>query len=342
VKAIVTSGNGAINIGTAAMPVIGDYDCLVKIKTCLFCNSTDRHIIDGTFDFGIQYPCILGHESIGQIISVGSKVKNFASGDWVTSPNAVYPGEVENGMGSGFGGFAEFGKIRDSAAMSADGIIREQDITEFFRYMQKIPAELSPDKCFLIGCSKEIYSSVKQIIANGGINGRSFLIAGAGAAGCLFALFLKINGAENVSITARQQGQLDFALKSTPVDKAIPFSELNLHGRSFDALIDTTGSSAAVNHLLDNPIHKDGYFYSYAVYPEMAQKEFFENFKKRIRFLRIDPVESSTHDEICRMLMHNILDTSSFITYRFNIDDAAQAWATVRDKKTVKTAVLFE
>ena len=74
----------------------------------------------------------------------------------------------------------------------------------------------------------------------------------------------------------------------------------------------------------------------------MAQKEFFENFKKKIRFLRIDPIESSTHNEICRMLMQNILDTSSFITYRFGIDDSVQAWATVRDKKTVKTAVLFE
>jgi len=324
------------------MPVIGDYDCLVKIKTCLFCNSTDRHIVDGTFDFGIQYPCILGHESIGQIVSVGKKVRNFASGDWVTSPNAVYPGEVESGMGSGFGGFAEFGKVRDSMAMSADGLISAQDITEFFRYMQKIPAELSPDRCFLIGCSKEIYSSVKQIIASGGICGRSFLIAGAGAAGCLFALFLKISGAENVSITARQHTQLDFALKSTPVDNAIPFNELNSHGRSFDALIDTTGSSSAVDFLLDNSIREDGFFFSYAVYPEMAKKDFFENFKKRIHFQRIDPVESSTHDEICQMLLHNIIDTNSFTTYRFHADDAVQAWATVRDKKTVKTAVLFD
>ena len=36
----------------------------------------------------IQYPTILGHESVGRVIEVGKKVKNFHCGDLVTRVGA--------------------------------------------------------------------------------------------------------------------------------------------------------------------------------------------------------------------------------------------------------------
>ncbi len=73
-KAVITNGKGTIELAEIALPECNEYDCLVKMEVCLFCNSTDRHIIQGTFPFEIDYPNIVGHETIGIVESIGKKV----------------------------------------------------------------------------------------------------------------------------------------------------------------------------------------------------------------------------------------------------------------------------
>ncbi len=337
-KALIAPGDGSLRVENVAMPVIGEYDCLVKMKSCLFCNSTDRHIVDKTFNFGIPYPCVLGHESLGQVVSIGDKVRNFSSGDWVIRPYAIYPDEVSSNIGSGWGGFAEFGKIKDFKAMTGDDIMKEEEVPGFFKYMQKLPKELDPDKCMMISCFKEIFSSVKQISP---VKNRSFLVAGAGVAGCLFAVFLKMVGAEHVTVTARRKGQLDFALKNTATDQVVLIDNISSRGRSFDALVDTTGSAETVLQLLDCSVKPGGGFYSYAVYPGMADKDFWNAFKKKAVFQRIDPVEASVHEEVCKLLIDGKIDTDNYISQVFKLDQAEKAWGTVLDKKSCKTAIVF-
>ena len=337
-KALIAPGDGSLRVENVAVPVIGEYDCLVKMKSCLFCNTTDRHIVEKTFNYGIPYPCILGHESLGQVISVGDKVKNFSSGDWVIRPYAIYPDEVSNNIGSGWGGFAEFGKIKDFKAMTSDSVVKAEDVPGFFKYMQMLPEELDPDKCMMISCLKEIFSSVKQISP---VKNRAFLVAGAGVAGCLFAVFLKMAGAEHVTVTARRKEQLDFVLKNTTADRVVSIDDISLLGRSFDALVDTTGSVETVMRLLDRSIKPDGVFYSYAVYQEMARHDFWDAFKKKVTFQRIDPVEASVHEEVCKLLIDGKLDTKNYISHVFKLDQTEKAWSTVLNKKSCKTAIIF-
>ena len=83
-KAIITDGRGGISVEETPMPEISEYDCLVKMKSCLFCSTTDRHIVENSFEFGLSYPAVLGHESIGTVIKSGSKVRNFSIGDIVS------------------------------------------------------------------------------------------------------------------------------------------------------------------------------------------------------------------------------------------------------------------
>lgn len=338
-KALLTNGDGAVFVKDIQPPVIGDYDCLVKIKSCLFCNSTDRHIVEKSFNFGIPYPAVLGHESIGYVQETGKKVKNFKKGDLVIRPYAIYPDEVADGTGSGWGGIAEFGKIRDFKAMLVDGILKEDKVPAFFKYMQKLPSETDIRDCEMISCIKEIYSSVKLIDVKAQ---ESFLVLGAGVAGCLFATFLKIAGAKHVAVTARRKEQLVFAAANTPADEFSTIDELYGYALKFDSLVDTSGSASTVGRLLDNVISEEGIFYSYAVYQEMANPSFFDTFKARIKFRRIDPVEASVHEEICEMLAKGNLNFRNYITHRFSINEYQKAWETVIQKKTVKTAIVFE
>jgi alcohol dehydrogenase (NADP+) len=60
---------------------LGDYDIDVKITHCGICHS-DIHYIDNGWKSS-TYPGIPGHEIIGNVISIGPKVKDFKIGDRV-------------------------------------------------------------------------------------------------------------------------------------------------------------------------------------------------------------------------------------------------------------------
>ena len=68
-------------------PVYSETECLIKVRACGVCHSEQHqwlHKIPG-----LEYPRRIGHEVSGEIISVGSKVKNFVIGDrvavWIDS-----------------------------------------------------------------------------------------------------------------------------------------------------------------------------------------------------------------------------------------------------------------
>ncbi len=331
-KALITDGKGGIELQDISIPKIGEYDCLVKIKSCLFCNTTDRHIVENSFNFALTYPAVLGHESIGEVVETGSKVSNFAIGDLVARPYAVYPDALTlEGLGSAWGGFAEYGMIRDYKAMLANNMTKQEDVPSFFLYMQKIPAGIKWQKAMMISCQKEIFSSASLIDAVG----KTILISGAGVAGCLFADFLKLRGAAKVVVAARRSEQLEFVRKNTSADQALSFNELD---EQFDCILDTSGSLDLLKNLSANYLLPDGIIHSYAIYSDMEDEFFTQN---AARFKRVDPQEYLVHDNICKMIADNLIDCSPYITHEYKIKDFQQAWNSVCSKKTVKTAIIF-
>jgi threonine dehydrogenase-like Zn-dependent dehydrogenase len=331
-KALITDGKGGVELQDISIPAIGEYDCLVKIKSCLFCNTTDRHIVENSFDFGLKYPAVLGHESIGEVVKTGAKVNNFAVGDLVARPYAVYPGAVtREGLGSAWGGFVEYGMIRDYKAMVTDEEIKPEDVPQFFLYMQKIPVGINWRKAMMISCQKEIFSSAALVEAAG----KTILISGAGVTGCLFADFLKLRGAAKIVVTARRPEQLEFVRNNTAADQALLFDELN---EQFDCIVDTTGSLETLKNISSKYLLPDGMIYSYAIYSNMEDVFFKQNAKL---FQRVDPKEYLVHEDICKMIADNVIDCSPYITHEYHIKDFQPAWNSVYNKKTVKTAIVF-
>jgi len=330
VKAIITLGDGSVSLAHVPPPDIGPYDSLVKIHSCLFCNTTDRHIIDRSFDFGLVYPCVLGHESIGEIVTIGKRVRNFDLGDRVTRPYSVYPDETLGGLGSGWGGFAEYGKIRDIHAMIEDGESSETTIPNFFRCMQKIPKSVPLDEAAMITPLREIYSSAAKIP---NVEGRSILIAGAGIAGVLFAKFLHLRGAGAIAIAARRQTACAFALSETPATEAKPLEEFC--GHRFDIAIDTTGSTEIAKSIVENCLAPKTATYTYAIYPPSEEDDFLHG------ITRIDPQEADAHDAICALLSSGQLKTAHWITKKFQPDEAVAAWQSVLAKESLKTSIVF-
>jgi len=199
-KAAVVEKPGQLVVREVPDPVVGPYDALCDILYCATCTATDRHIIEGNFPFGMEYPAILGHESIGRVRELGPKVRNFQPGDHVTRAGATPHPEV--GLHIGWGAFAEQGIVRDCLAMDEDGVAN--DGYPFFRMNQVIPPSLSPADATIIINWRETWSYLTRMRV--GYNDR-VLVLGTGGVGLSF-----VNHAVNLlakeSRGRRQSGAL--------------------------------------------------------------------------------------------------------------------------------------
>ena len=137
-KAVIVEQPGSIVIRETELPKPGPYDALVHMGAGCLCNSTDGKLISGHFPGLTDYPIILGHEGIGKVVEVGSKVRVFREGQRVIGALNLNP--VEKGLKSGWGTFAEYALVSDHQAMIEDGMADiEHGWQEVFRVMKPVP-----------------------------------------------------------------------------------------------------------------------------------------------------------------------------------------------------------
>jgi len=177
-KAAVVSGPGKLEIRSLPDPRPSDYQALCKILFGSVCSGTDRHLIEGhpPFCHWVGTPFILGHESVGQVIELGPKVRNLSTGDLVTRVGAPAIG----GCTPGWGGFAELGVANDWLAMKEDGI----EGWESHRTQQVLPPGFAPDASTMFITWRETLSYIRRLGAG---PGKSILIFGSGGVGISFA-----------------------------------------------------------------------------------------------------------------------------------------------------------
>ncbi len=336
-KALLTDNHGGLWLQDIARPVPEDYDCLVRIEACLFCHSTDRHIVEGTFLSPFHVPSILGHEAVGVIVDTGPKVRHREVGDRVLRAQALYPGQIADGIGSGWGGFAELGKVRDAQAMVDDGLLKAGEVPLGFQYQAVVPPDISPEQSLLLITQKEIWSATAKI---GEGSGRRFVVAGAGITGCLFGLFLRWGGA-HVTMVARREGPLQFAREHGCADEVRLLTAQAGLPADCDGLVDTTGSLTVARELADTVLSPTGTVYSYAVYEGMGQEGFFDTLSAGHPFLRIDPAEATAHEAALQMLRDGRFDPTPFVTGRYGVHEWEAAWRSVNDGSSLKTGIFF-
>lgn len=210
-QAAVVSTPGRIEIQPVGRPEPGPYEALVKIEACGLCGTTDRHIIAGTqcHHPAAAYPAVLGHEAVGTVVAVGGQVRNFQVGDRVTRPVAVWPGEIRNGLHSAWGGFAQYGIVRDRAALIEAGHSAYHDDYTAQR-QQVVPAGLSALDATLAISLAEVASWIWKL---GPLGGRSLAVGGTGFAACAMCFFAKLAGTGPVIALGRRASRLDHAVR---------------------------------------------------------------------------------------------------------------------------------
>ncbi len=237
------------------VPAVGDDDVLIRIKKTSICG-TDVHIYnwDAWSQKTIRVPMVIGHEYVGVIERVGSRVKGFAPGDLVTGEGHIVCGHCRNclagrrhlcpntqGVGvNRSGAFAEFLSIPKSNVWHAD---------------PSIPLDV-------LSCFDPLGNATHTALSFD-VVGEDVLITGAGPIGCMATAIARHAGARNIVVTDVNPYRLDLAKKMARNVYPLDVRSGDLAGamqalgmkEGFDVALEMSGSLRAMADLLPAMFH---------------------------------------------------------------------------------------
>lgn len=182
-------------------PVIKNSDdVLVKVKRVGICGS-DMHIYHGTNPLA-TYPRIVGHEVAGEVVEIGTNVKNVKVGDHVVVEPIRYCGECYA---------CRKGRPNVCESLSVFGVHEDGGMRETFvlpeKQLHPVDSSLDWDEIVLA----EPYTIGAQAVWRGGVqDGDTVLIQGSGPIGICILKMAKLQGAK-VIITDLKEERLAFA-----------------------------------------------------------------------------------------------------------------------------------
>jgi len=331
-------------------PAIGDYDALVKISACSFCNGTDRKLIEGKFPgLAFRYPFILGHESVGKVVEVGDGVMNYDKGDYVFRPSAVYPKDFVGGLASFWGGFAELGVVCDYAAQSKEKP-HTAPLSSFHSMQQVLPKDVDPVKATMYITFKETLSWLRKVRL---APGESVLVMGSGPVGLAFAYCAKLLGAYPVIMTGRRDERLSLATEFG-VDYTINITKENLvqkvreftKGRGADLAIEAVGDYSLINEAA-KAIAPGGKIGTYGI-PSRDDKpvSVFElnlsGAPREWTLQFVSPDEPRAHCEILNLAKYGFLKVDKFITAIYPLKEISKGFELIKRGEALKVVITME
>ncbi|MDG4828233.1 glutathione-dependent formaldehyde dehydrogenase [Solwaraspora sp. WMMD1047] len=218
-KAVTWHGVGDIRFSDVTDPKIQDpTDAIVKVTTSAICG-TDLHMIRGTMP-GLRPGIILGHEAVGEIVEVGSGVRNLVPGDRVIVPSTIacgycsycragYFAQCDNANPGGRrAGTAFFGG--PEAAGGFDGLQAEYARVPYANVgLVPIPAEVTDSQAIMMS---DIWPTAWFGARLADVRpGETVAVFGAGPVGQLAVLSAHLQGAGRVIVVDGLEDRLAMA-----------------------------------------------------------------------------------------------------------------------------------
>lgn len=338
-KAAVIEKYGSITFRDLPTPVMGEYDALCELLFGATCSGTDTHLIEGHAPFchWVKPPFILGHESVGRVLKVGTKVRNYRPGDLVTRVGA--PGGP--GLNVGWGGFAEMGLAKDHWAMAAAGLPASE--WSGHRVNQVVPAGVDPTVAPMFTTWRETLSASLRL---GVTAGTAVLVAGSGGNGLSFTAHARNLGASCVAMVGARR--LEAAAKAKGgVQHYVDYKETDLagilnkvHPEGFDFIIDAVGKNGTANRVL--PCLKPGGRYlTYGVDDFGAVTFNAAGARGAFTIIPCSYDEAETHQQISEAVLQGKLDASLWYDAAnpYPLARISEAFAAVKNRESVKVLV---
>jgi threonine 3-dehydrogenase len=238
----------------APIPTIGINDVLIKVLRTGICG-TDVHIYnwDAWAQKTIPVPMTVGHEFVGQIVEVGSNVKDFHPGEIVSGEGHVVCGHCRNCLA----GRRHLCKDTKGVGVNRPGAFADYlslPMTNVWVHDPAIPRDVQ--SIF------DPFGNAVHTALSFNVLGEDVLITGAGPIGIMAAAVVRHAGARHVVITDVNPYRLELA-KKMGVTLALDVREHTLADaqkrlgmkEGFDVGLEMSGNERAFREMLANMCH---------------------------------------------------------------------------------------
>ena len=343
-KSLIITSPGQFEVRQIQKPEISDYQALVKTEMVALCNATDRKLIEGHFPGQNDYPMALGHENVGIVEAIGSKVKNFKIGDRVIGGlNATF---AEPEIHSGWGGFSEYVVANDFEVLKENGLATpEHGCWDSFEIQNAVPEDICPEEAVISCTWREVLGAFKDFRLE---PDKKVIVFGAGPVGLSFVKLGKLFGIKRIDIVDIFPEKLEIA-KKMGADNAYTFSEvespvfIEKANHLYDTVIDAVGLESIVNLGL-SLIKMAGDICVYGVMtknPTLDLSKGPYNFNLHIHQWPTRSEEKAAMSTLSTWIREGRLEASEFISHRFKIDQLQEAVEIVRKGEAVKIVMTF-
>jgi len=235
-------------------PAIGINDVLIRIHRTGICG-TDLHIYkwDAWAQKTIPVPMVVGHEFVGEIVEVGSNVKDFRPGQTVSGEGHVVCGRCRNCLA---------GRRHLCADTQGIGVNRPGAFAEYLALPMTNVWVHSPGIDADVASIFDPFGNAVHTALSFPVLGEDVLVTGAGPIGIMAAAVARHAGARYVVITDVNPYRLELARRMgvtkavDPRTTSLPQvqEELGMQ-EGFDVGLEMSGSSQAFRDMLGNMAH---------------------------------------------------------------------------------------
>ena len=235
-------------------PGVAANDVLIKVDRTGICG-TDLHIYkwDDWADKTVPVPLVVGHEFVGEIVEVGSDVRDFSVGELVSGEGHVVCGHCRNCMAG------RRHLCNDTAGI---GVTRPGAFAEYIALPQTNVWVHKPGIDLDVASIFDPFGNATHSTLSFPVLGEDVLVTGAGPIGIMSAAIARHAGARHVVITDVNEYRLDLA-KSMGVTRAVNVANESLADvqkelgmdEGFDVGLEMSGNPDAFNEMLANMCH---------------------------------------------------------------------------------------
>jgi len=234
-------------------PVAGVNDVLIRVDRTGICG-TDLHIYkwDEWAKKTIPVPMVVGHEFVGEIVEVGSNVKDFFPGQVVSGEGHVVCGHCRNCLA---------GRRHLCADTKGIGVNRPGAFAEYLA-LPMTNVWVHNDVDLDVAAIFDPFGNAVHTALSFDLLGEDVLITGAGPIGIMAAAIVRHAGARYVVITDLNEGRLELARKmgvtlavNPAMRKLADVQEELGMKEGFDVGLEMSGNPTALSDMIDNLCH---------------------------------------------------------------------------------------
>jgi L-iditol 2-dehydrogenase len=333
-KAAVLVEPGIIEIQELDIPKPAKDEVLIKVKSVGLCGSDVHYYQHGRIGaFVVEKPIILGHESAGEIVALGSDVKNFSVGQRVT---------VEPGVTCGVCVYCKSGKynlcpeVKFLATPPYDGAFCEY-IAIRSDFVYEIPNEMTYDEAAMA----EPISVGIHALRRGRLQaGETVVIMGMGPIGILTAMVAKVSGASKIIGVDFEESRLELSKKMGVTD-TVNLSHENLtekinavtNYQGVDLALETAGNAKALQSAISS-VKRGGRVVIVGMPPEdVATLNINEIVGSEIDIYGVFRY-SNTYQTAIDIILTSGIDLTNIMTDYYSLDNVKDAFEKAVTDKT--------